>query len=103
MTSSATLLQAALNRIAVRCSSVIGHLSSRMTGILHTAPSKLRDEWDLFQEEVLAEADRIENNSNQDPFTANGPPQSVENKTQEKLDLLRQKIGKLNIEVEAWR
>jgi len=103
MSSSDTIIQAILNRIAVRSSSGLSELATKVTGMLDNAPEKLREEWDLFQKEVIDEVDRIENTSVDDPFTSSPVEDSVAVEPQEKLDQLRAKVSKLNVQVEAWR
>lgn len=60
MTQPQTLVQAALNRLTARLGSGLADAAAELALIAQDAPDRLRQEWDLFREEVELEARRIE-------------------------------------------
>ena len=105
MVSSEKLLQATLNRLNARLGEKLMISIDELTELLKKAPDKIRNEWELFQDEVMAEAERLEKESDEDISTTNktdiniNPPQTV--MVQEKIDQIRAKIEKLSSKLEA--
>ena len=60
MTQPQTLLQAALNRLSARLGSGLADAAADLAVLAQDAPERLRQEWDLFREEVEQEARRLE-------------------------------------------
>ena len=60
MSSPDSLLRATLNRLAARLSHGLADAAVGLAALAQDAPERLSDEWDLFQKEVIAEADRLE-------------------------------------------
>ena len=60
MTSYETFLQATLNRLTARLEGKIETISEKLSEITKNGPNKFKQEWELFQEEVTEEANRIE-------------------------------------------
>jgi hypothetical protein len=60
MTQPQTLVQAALNRLTARLGSGLADAAAELALLAQDAPDRLRQEWDLFREEVELEARRIE-------------------------------------------
>jgi hypothetical protein len=60
MTQPQTLLQAALNRLSARLGSGLADAAAELAVLAQDAPERLRQEWDLFREEVELEAERLE-------------------------------------------
>jgi len=58
MPAPQTLVQAALNRLTARLGSSLADAAAGLAVIAQDAPERLRQEWDLFREEVEQEADR---------------------------------------------
>ncbi|MED5469314.1 MAG: hypothetical protein VX542_03490, partial [Cyanobacteriota bacterium] len=58
-------------------------------------------EWDLFQQEVIAEADRLEQESGEVSETkATSSPVSNQDQAQDQIDRLRAKVAGLSRQVE---
>ena len=62
MSSQDSLVQAFLNRLSARFGKSLSDFNSRLAVLVEETPGWLRKEWELFQEEVIAEADRLEKN-----------------------------------------
>ena len=64
---------------------------------------KIQKEWDLFQEEVIIEANRISKETNNEDCeeVISQPAKAQKNNLQEKIDFLRAKVAELNRKVEA--
>lgn len=60
MTQPQTLVQAALNRLTARLGSGLADAAAELAVLAQDAPDRLRQEWDLFREEVELEAERLE-------------------------------------------
>lgn len=63
MTAPQTLLQAAMSRLAARLGSSAVDAAANLALLAQDAPDKLRQELELFWEEVRQEADRLERDS----------------------------------------
>jgi hypothetical protein len=70
MTAPQTLLQAAVSRLAARLGSSAVDAAANLALLAQDAPEKLRQELELFWDEVHQEADRLERGS------ADASPQS---------------------------
>ena len=67
--------------------------------LVQDAPDRVRQEWDLFQEEVKAEAERLDRGGDVD--TQASPASSVEEESlQTKIDQLRARVSALGIRME---
>ena len=98
MSSSDSLMQAALNRLKVRVKDGLVDVA----GLASDLPARLRTEWELFQEEVLAEAERLDQD-NQGDITdemASNVKQTADN-PDEYIDSLRAKIADISKKLEA--
>ena len=60
MSAPQTLVQAALNRLTARLGSGLAEAAASLAVLAQDAPERLRQEWELFREEVEMEARRIE-------------------------------------------
>ena len=98
MVSSEKLLQATLNRLSMRLGKKLIVSINELTEVIKTAPEKVRNEWEIFQEEVFEEAERLEKDSTQE---ASGTKDSELTTTQKKIEQIRQKIEKLSNKIEA--
>lgn len=56
MTSRDALLRAAMNRVLARMGHGVADAAAGFAVLVQDAPDRVRQEWDLFQEEVKAEA-----------------------------------------------
>ena len=59
MSSHETLLQATINRLAVRCRKTLTKSLTYFSAIARESPEKLQRKWEEFKEEVYEEADRL--------------------------------------------
>lgn len=121
MGSTDAFIRAAVSRIGARLGHGLADAAAEIAVLAQDAPDRLRQEWELFQEEVRAEAERLENGesgpSTADP-TAVGQPTAVRDATaatdttsvvtqptartpQEMVDHLRASVAELNRMLEA--
>jgi len=103
MVSSEKLLQATLNRLSTRIGLKLIASANEMAETIKTAPEKVRTEWELFQEEVFDEAERLQNESNAETSNPNKKEaqHSERDTLQEKIDLIRAKVEELSNKLEA--
>ena len=69
MGSTDAFIRAAVSRIGARLGHGLADAAAEIAVLAQDAPDRLRQEWDLFQEEVRAEAERLENGESS-PSTA---------------------------------
>ena len=121
MGSTDAFIRAAVSRIGARLGHGLADAAAEIAVLAQDAPDRLRQEWELFQEEVRAEAERLENGesspSTADP-TAVGDATAVRDATavtdttgvvtqptartpQEMVDHLRASVAELNRMLEA--
>lgn len=99
MSSTDAYLKATLNRLTARLEQGIADAAASLAVLAQDAPSKLQQEWELFQQEVRAEADRLEQK-------AAGEEQGLSDQTsemakaQDQIDQLRAKVAVLSRQVE---
>ncbi len=102
MSSSDNLIKATINRLGARLSKQIIAIANDLSIAAQNGPERIKEEWDLFQEEVIAEADRLEKESSEDIANSDGPFRSSDGeKAQAKVDNLRAMLTKLNRKLEA--
>lgn len=110
MPSPDALLKATVSRLAARLGHGLAEAAAEVAVLAQDAPERLKREWDLFQEEVQAEAERLErdgdapNPSSSDvtsspPSSSRSAPPSAS--PQEQVDRLRAKVADLNSRVEG--
>ena len=97
MGSSEALFRATLNRISARLGHGLADVAAELAVLAQDAPDRLRQEWDLFQEEVRAEADHLEH-PNQE--TSAGTGQESDASSQERIDRLRAMVASISRELE---
>lgn len=101
MSSPDSLLRATLNRLAARLSQGLSEAAVGLAALAQDAPERLSNEWDLFQQEVIAEADRLEQEIDQaEEVKASSSAQASES-AQAQIDRLRAKVADLNRKVEV--
>ncbi|MGC6482391.1 MAG: DUF6825 family protein [Synechococcus sp.] len=99
MPSPDALLKATVSRLAARLGHGLAEVAAEVAVLAQDAPERLQREWDLFQEEVQAEAERLEHGgaSPQASNPENTPQPSPPTTTpQEQIDRLRAKVADLN-------
>ena len=101
MGSSEALIRATVNRISARLGHGFADAAAELAVLAQDAPQRLRQEWDLFQDEVRAEAERIERGEQAtettDGESAVAPPETA----QAVIDRLRATVADLSQAIEA--
>ena len=102
MGSSEALIRATVNRISARLGHGFADAAADLAVLAQDAPQRLREEWDLFQEEVKAEADRLDREGSGHGVDAeSSPASSVEEESlQTKIDQLRARVAELGMRME---
>lgn len=99
MTSRDALLRAAMHRVIARMGHGVADAAAGLAVLVQDAPDRVRQEWDLFQEEVKAEAERLDRGGDVDTHAS--PASSVEEESlQTKIDQLRARVSALGIRME---
>ena len=102
MGSADALIRATLNRIGARVGHGLADTAAELAVLAQDAPSRLRQEWDLFQDEVRAEAERLER-TEQEGNPSSGEAASDElsdRRPQELIDQLRATVADLSKRIE---
>jgi len=103
MSSTEKLLQATLNRLRVRISQNFINAAVELAVIAKEAPEKLQKEWELFQEEVINEANKLENECAEENIKKSDGEEAnlrIEN-PKYKIAQLRKKVAELSEKLEA--
>tara|TARA_B100001142_G_scaffold125951_1_gene127807 strand:+ start:741 stop:1064 length:324 start_codon:yes stop_codon:yes gene_type:complete len=102
MTSRDALLRAAMHRVIARMGHGVADAAAGLAVLVQDAPDRVRQEWDLFQEEVKAEADRLDREGSGHGVDAeSSPASSVEEESlQTKIDQLRARVAELGMRME---
>ncbi|WP_320666469.1 DUF6825 family protein [Prochlorococcus sp. MIT 1307] len=102
MSASDNLLKATLNRLGVRIGEKLIKSVAELAVIAQDAPERLRTEWELFQEEVMEEANRLDKETNHESSDTKQKPNNPNFETpQERIDRIRAKAAELNSKLEA--
>jgi len=102
MTSTEKLIEATLNRLGVRIEQSFITSATKLSKIAKVAPKKLQDEWELFQEEVIEEVNRLEKESTTQENNEDKETHDSEIKgPQAKIKHIRTKVAELNRKLEA--
>ena len=108
MGSSEAFIRATVNRISARLGHGLADAAAEIAVLAQDAPERLRQEWELFQEEVQAEAERLEYGDAPAPrspgsgiettdITTDSQPSSP----QDLVDRLRASVAEINSVLEA--
>ena len=101
MGSSEALIRATVNRISARLGHGFADAAAELAVLAQDAPQRLRQEWDLFQDEVRAEAERIERGDSA-PMSTDGASSSEPSENpQAVIDRLRATVADLSQTIEA--
>ena len=100
MGSPDALIRATVNRLSARLGHGLADAAAELAVLAQDAPERLRQEWDLFQEEVQAEAERIEYG---ETITADGDvaASTEQLSSQERIDLLRATVAEISRSLEV--
>ncbi len=103
MVASEKLLQATLNRLGNRIGKKVINSLTDLERLISTSPEKVRNEWELFQQEVFDEAERLEKESGeQSTETKKESTEDIVEKTpQGKINQIRAKIVEISDKLEA--
>ena len=96
MSAPQTLVQAALNCLTARLGSGLADAAASLAVLAQDAPDKLRQEWQLFLEEVEQEAERLEQPEAEVASTSTRPwPEPAAADPQEQIDDLRAQVARV--------
>ena len=100
MTPPDALLRAAMNRLIARVGEGVADAAAGVAVAVQDAPERIRQEWDLFQEEVKAEAERLQYEDQ--PRTASAADRSgtEPESLQQRIDRLRAQVADLSTRLE---
>ena len=100
MTPPDALLRAAMNRLIARVGEGVADAAAGVAVAVQDAPERIRQEWDLFQEEVKAEAERLQHE--QQPRSASAADRSGTDheSLQQRIDRLRAQVADLSTRLE---
>ena len=100
MTPPDALLRAAMNRLIARVGESVADAAAGVAVAVQDAPERIRQEWDLFQEEVKAEAERLQHEDQ--PRTASTADRSgtEPESLQQRIDRLRAQVADLSTRLE---
>ena len=108
MGSSDAFIRATVNRIGARLGHGLADAAAEIAVLAQDAPERLRQEWELFQDEVRAEAERLEQVEAPAARTSSSGVESAEITTdsncsspQEMVDQLRASVDEINRFLEA--
>jgi hypothetical protein len=106
MGSPEAMLRATVNRLGARLGHGLADVAAELAVLAQDAPERIRQEWELFQEEVRAEAERLDHtstDSSEVPYsqvqspagsTADSTPQPI-------IDRLRAKVAEISQQLEV--
>ena len=108
MGSSEAFIRATVNRISARLGHGLADAAAEIAVLAQDAPERLRQEWELFQEEVQADAERLEHGDAPAPRapgtgieTADITTDSNPSSPQDLVDRLRASVAEINSVLEA--
>ena len=101
MTSPDALLRATINRLVARVGEGLADAAAGMAVAVQDAPERIRQEWDLFQEEVRAEAERLHQEGDPSESRSTQPPTDASDASlQDRIDRLRAQVADLDNRLE---
>ena len=108
MGSSDAFIRATVNRISARLGHGLADAAAEVAVLAQAAPERLRQEWELFQDEVRVEVERLEHGDAPPPPASDSGVESDVISTdsnpsspQEMVDRLRASIAEINRSLEA--
>ena len=100
MTPPDALFRAAMNRLLARVGEGMADAAAGMAVAVQDAPERLRQEWDLFQEEVKAEAERLQRQDQPQAAAAVDRSDAEHEPLQQRIDRLRAQVADLSARLE---
>lgn len=96
MPAPQTLMQATLARLSARLGSSLVEAAANLAVVMQDAPERLRQELQLFWDEVEQEADRLERHGREGGVAAATSPSGAAGSVQDQIDALRAQVSGLN-------
>ena len=101
MTPPDALLRATINRLVARVGEGLADAAAGMAVVVQDAPERIRQEWDLFQEEVRAEAERLhQEGDSAESRSTQLPTDASDASLQDRIDRLRAQVADLDNRLE---
>ena len=100
MTPPDALLRAAMNRLIARLGEGVADAAAGVAVAVQDAPERIRQEWDLFQEEVKAEAERLQHEDQPRSASAADRFGTEPESLQQRIDRLRAQVADLSTRLE---
>lgn len=89
-----------MNRLIARVGEGVADAAAGVAVAVQDAPDRIRQEWHLFQEEVKAEAERLQQTgTSASPSDQDSDPESQE-PLQQRIDRLRAQVAELSMRLE---
>ena len=89
-----------MNRLIARVGEGVADAAAGVAVAVQDAPDRIRQEWDLFQEEVKAEAERLQQTgASASAAEQDSDPESQE-PLQQRIDRLRAQVAELSMRME---
>ena len=89
-----------MNRLLARVGEGMADAAAGMAVAVQDAPERLRQEWDLFQEEVKAEAERLQRQDQPQAAAAVDRSDAEHEPLQQRIDRLRAQVADLSARLE---
>ena len=99
MSKTDKLLKATLTRLKSRINNKMVEISNKIESIAKDAPENIQKEWEIFQKEVIDEAERIEKEENEEKTSRDDSPANI--KLINIISKTRDKISEINKNMEA--
>ena len=100
MTPPDALIRAAMNRLIARVGEGVADAAAGVAVAVQDAPDRIRQEWDLFQEEVKAEAERLQQTTASGSTSAQASDPESPEPLQQRIDRLRAQVAELSMRLE---
>ena len=100
MTPPDALFRAAMNRLIARVGEGVADAAAGVAVAVQDAPDRIRQEWDLFQEEVKAEAERLQQTSASGSASTQASDPESHEPLQQRIDRLRAQVAELSMRLE---
>ena len=105
MGSPEAVIRATVNRIGARLGHGLADAAAELAVLAQDAPERIRQEWELFREEVRAEAERLERQPAPPAASSvespTGEPPVASESPQDTIDRLRARVAELSQRLEA--
>ena len=89
-----------MNRLIARVGEGVADAAAGVAVAVQDAPERIRQEWDLFQEEVKAEAERLQQ-EDQPSSAPEADHSDIEHEPlQQRIDRLRARVAELSMRME---